>query len=191
MQYVAIDFETASKYSDSACSIGLVRMDEEGQKLDSYYSLICPPDLIFDDACTSIHHLDPLVVAKAPTIDELWPDISTFIGTSPLVAHNAGFDIKVLRSTLARYGISPMHNDYYCTLSLSRKLWSGRPSYKLTSLAEELGWRYNAHNALEDAEICGRLFSRLCGVNLLEDEILDRFFKRIYKNADNGFPRKV
>ena len=191
MQYVAIDFETASRAQDSACSIGLVRMDEEGEKLDSYYSLICPPDLVFDDDCTNVHHLDPLVVSKAPKFNELWPDVSSFIGQTPLVAHNAIFDMGVLKATLNRYGIEPIHNDYYCTLSLARKLWRGKPSYKLTYLANEFGWEYDAHNALADAEVCGRLFSKLCGINLFEEDVMRRFFKRIYNNSDNGFPRQI
>jgi len=191
MQYVAIDFETASRHQDSACSIGLVRMDEEGEAIDTYYSLICPPDLFFDDNCTQVHHLDPLVVSKAPKFNELWNDISAFIGNSPLVAHNALFDMGVLKATLERYGLKPIHNDYYCTLSLSRKLWKGKPSYRLTALAEELGWSYDAHNALADADTCGRLFSRLCGINLFEEDVMKRFFKRIYGNSQKGFPRQI
>lgn len=191
MQYVAIDFETASRAKDSACSIGLVRMDEEGRAIDSYYSLICPPDLYFDPACTAVHHLDPIEVSKAPTFGDIWPEVKAFIGAEPLVAHNALFDIGVLRATLESYRLVPTHNDYYCTLSLSRKLWKGKPSYKLTYLAGELGWFYDAHNALADAEICGKLFSKLCGINLVEEEILSRFFKRIYGKSDKGFPRQI
>ena len=191
MQYIAIDFETASRRQDSACSIGLVRMDEEGEVVDSYYSLICPPDLIFDPNCTNIHHLDPIEVSKAPKFCDLWQDINGFIGKTPLVAHNAPFDIGVLRATLARYNIECVHNDYYCTLSLSRKLWRGKPSYKLSSLADELGWVYNQHNALSDAETCGMLFLRLCGINLYQEDVMSRFFKRVYGNSDKAFPKQI
>ncbi len=191
MQYVAIDFETASRRQDSACSIGLVRMDEEAHKLDSFYSLICPPDLIFDPECTNVHHLDPLVVKEAPEFYQLWDEICAFIGNDPLVAHNATFDIGVLRAMVNRYDLKPLYNDYYCTLSLARKLWKGKPSYKLTYLASEFGWTYDAHNALADAEVCGRLFAKLCGISLFDEEVMRRFFKRIYKNSDNAFPRKV
>ena len=45
MQFVAIDFETANNSADSACSIGLVKMDEEGAVIDSFYSLVRPPVL--------------------------------------------------------------------------------------------------------------------------------------------------
>lgn len=190
MEFVAIDFETASRRPDSACSIGLVRMDGEGKTVDSFYSLICPPDLYFDPACTAVHKLKPEDVVKAPKFDVVWPGIVSFISTDPLVAHNARFDIGVLKACIERYGLPSIHNDYYCTLSLSRKLWKGRSSYKLISLASSLGLVYDAHNALEDASTCGRLFATLCGDNLIDPMILDRFFSRVYPSGD-GYPKSI
>lgn len=190
MQYVAIDFETASRCSNSACSIGLVRFDEEGVKMDEYYSLIKPPHPDFDPLCVSIHHIRPEDVEGAPSFCEIWNDISSFISSSPLVAHNAQFDMNVLSSTLDYYGIPIPPVEYYCTLSLSRKLWQ-KPSYALTNLAIDLGWSYDAHNALADAETAGRLFSRLCGEYLFDDVLFSRFMKRLYKKSDNPFPRSL
>ena len=127
MRYVAIDFETASGAMDSACAVGLVRMDEEGCILDEYSSLIRPCNAAFDSRCFSVHHLDPISVLSAPSAADVWPEMREFIGDLPLVAHNAEFDISVLRSTLASWGLEPCHNRYYCTLSLARKVWKGLP----------------------------------------------------------------
>lgn len=183
-EYIAIDFETASVLRDSACSIGLVKFDREGNVKDSYYSLIRPPVLRFDDVCTSVHHLNALDIAKSSTFSELWPEISSFINNSPLVAHNAQFDMGVLSHTLHSWNLECPSYKYYCTLSLSRKLWKNKDSYRLTSLAKGFGWEYDAHNALEDAMICGKLFSRLCGEALLDDQITKNFFSRIYKKGE-------
>ena len=189
MKYVAIDFETASASSESACSVGLVKMDEEGGVLDRFYTLLSPKRLEFDPRCFAIHHLNPIEIASSPSIAAVWPEMKEFIGSLPLVAHNAAFDITVLRASLASWGIESCHNDYYCTLSLARKLWKNRRSYSLTALAEDLGWIYEAHNALADSEICGRLFARLCGTALYDDETARRFFLRIYKR--NGYPKSI
>ena len=70
MIYTAIDFETAASSSASACSVGLVRMDGEGEVLDTYYSLIQPKSKEFSPVCFSIHHLDPVDILSAPTIAE-------------------------------------------------------------------------------------------------------------------------
>lgn len=189
MRYVAIDFETASGAMDSACAVGLVRMDEEGCILDEYSSLIRPRNAAFDSRCFSVHHLDPISVLSAPSAADVWPVMREFIGDLPLVAHNAEFDISVLRSTLASWGIEPCHNRYYCTLSLARKVWKGRHGYSLSAIASDLGWEYRAHDALEDSRICGRLFSRLCGTALFDDDVAERFFQRIYRKGE--YPRIV
>ena len=192
MNYVAIDFETAACRMDSACALGLVRFDSEGTELESWYSLIRPPVLQFDDVCTRVHHLSPLDITKAPTLKELWPEIREFIKNDPLVAHNAQFDMNVLRHTLVAWDLDVPSYKYFCTLSLSRKLWKGRRSYKLTSLAEDMGWEYDAHNALADAEVCGKLFSRLCGEVLYNDDVAARFFSRIYKKGEKHvFPETL
>ena len=44
MEFVAIDFETANKSYDSACSIGLVTV-RDGAIVDEYYKLIRPKRL--------------------------------------------------------------------------------------------------------------------------------------------------
>ena len=192
MNYVAIDFETAACRMDSACALGLVRFDSEGTELESWYSLIRPPVLQFDDVCTQVHHLSPLDITKAPTLKELWPEIREFIKNDPLVAHNAQFDMNVLRHTLVAWDLDVPSYKYFCTLSLSRKLWKGRRSYKLTSLAEDMGWEYDAHNALADAEVCGKLFSRLCGEVLYNDDVAARFFSHIYKKGEKHvFPETL
>lgn len=192
MEYVAIDFETASVLRDSACSIGLVLFNGEGEKKDSFYSLIRPPVLRFDEVCTAVHNLDPLDISNSPTFPVLWDDISSFIGKRPLVAHNAQFDMSILSHTLASWNMEIPPYLYYCTLSLSRKLWRNRESYKLVSLTNEFGWKYSAHNALEDAEACGVLFSRLCGEVLLSDTLSSAFFSRIYKKGEkHRYPEKL
>lgn len=41
LDYIAIDFETANTYANSACSVGLVRFID-GKEADSVYTLIRP-----------------------------------------------------------------------------------------------------------------------------------------------------
>lgn len=189
MEYCAIDFETASRWPESACSIGLVRMDGSGEVLDRFYSLICPKVPVFDPFCTAIHQIPAEDILAAPTMAEIGNDIRDFIGGDPLVAHNAQFDINVLNATLASWGMESFMNPYYCTLSLARKVMPHQRSYKLTELAAGFGWEYDAHNALADSEICGRLFRRLCGDALLNEEDMKAFFRRIYREKKGRYPR--
>ena len=156
-------------------------MDGDGKVLDRFYSLICPKEPSFDPFCTAVHHLEPADILSAPTIAEIADDIKAFIGSTPLVAHNAQFDIKVMNASLASWGIESVRNPYFCTLSLARKVMRGEPSYRLTALAAHFGWEYEAHNALADSEICGRLFKELCGDVLLDDEA-DRLVRGVHQS---------
>ncbi len=188
MEYVAIDFETANRYADSACALGLCLFDEDGRKVDSWYSLICPRIPYFDPVCTNVHHLDPGDVLSAPKLPELWKDIVDFIDDRPLVAHNARFDMNVLKTSGNCSGLEVPPYEYYCTLSLSRRLVPGYSCYKLTYLVQELlQMDYRAHLASDDAYVCGKLFYRLCGKHLLDKEELDEYL--IEKRLD--YPRRL
>lgn len=189
MRYTALDFETANSSFESACSIGLVKMDEEGEKVASYYSLIRPLRLEFDPKCMSINRLDPFEIASAPTISELYEEIEGFIGSDIIVSHNAKFDMQVLKASLASWGKELFDGEYYCTLSLSRLIFKNLPSHRLEAIAELFGWEYDAHNALEDAIIAGRLFSKLCGSALFDRTSFDRFIKRVYRASPSPYPK--
>ena len=157
--FITIDFETAINARDSAISIGLVKY-RDYRIVDTYYSLIRPPILYIREDFTDIHGLTIDDVKDAPDFKYLWENgICDFLKDKriPLAAHNASFDMSVLKSVLQKYELSIPQFRYFCTCSLARRTWSGLESYSLTNLAEEFGIEYQAHNALEDAKACGKL----------------------------------
>jgi DNA polymerase-3 subunit epsilon len=157
MNFVTIDFETAKKSRESACSVGLVKY-KNGKVADTFYSLICPPSLYIRPDFTEIHGLTVDDVKDAPTFADLWDSaIKPFIGGFPLAAHNAPFDMGVLYAVLEWYELKTPALQYFCTCSLARRTWPELNSHSLTSLAENFGIVYNAHNALDDAMTCGKL----------------------------------
>ncbi len=156
LDFTAIDFETAYYRKESACSIGLVRF-RDGEAVDSFYSLIRPPSLYVRPDFTAIHGLTVADLTDAPTFDRIWPQVRDFIGDLPLTAHNARFDRSVLQQSAARYGIRCPDYPFYCSCLTARRALPGGP-HRLTALADRYGIVYDAHNALADAETCGRLF---------------------------------
>ena len=183
MEFIAIDFETANRYNHSAVSVGLARMDHKGQVLDSYYKLLRPKYLFFEPMCMSVNGLSEMEIRNADTLETLWPEMSDFIGDLPLVAHNAAFDMSVLKGSLASWGIQVPPFEYYCTLQLSRRLMPCHRSHSLTNLVHEvLDLDYNAHNAADDAYVCGRLFCYMLSREGITDrDDLDDFmqFRRL------------
>jgi DNA polymerase-3 subunit epsilon len=157
MDFVTIDFETAKYSRESACSVGLVKY-QNGKATDTFYSLIRPPVLYIRPDFTEIHGLTVDDVKDAPTFADIWDSaVKPFIGDMVLAAHNAPFDMGVLRAVLDWYGLDVPALPYFCTCNLARNTWPGLQSYALTALAQRFDIHYNAHNALDDAMTCGKL----------------------------------
>ena len=72
LDYIAIDFETANQFKNSACSVGLVRFIN-GKETDSCYSLIHPAKMYFIPEWTrDIHHISYEYVRDKPYFPEIW-----------------------------------------------------------------------------------------------------------------------
>ncbi len=190
MQYVSIDFETANTLRSSACAIGMCLFNERGECVDDYYSLIRPERPYFDPRCTAVHNINPYEILAAPPLGRLWSEITAFIGDRILVAHNAPFDMSVLFESASSSGLAGLDNEYYCTLSLSRRLLD-LESYRLSNIARYYGWNYRSHMALDDALVAGYLFHNLCGRNLEERDAFDGFIRRLYGRRQSGYPRRI
>jgi len=152
--FLALDFETANPKRDSACSIGLVRV-ESGKIVHQSCHLIRPPyrDFMF----TGIHGISWRDVAASPTFKDVWPTISPlFEGVDFLAAHNASFDASVLRACCATYNISVPTSPFTCTVKLARSQWNLFPT-KLPDVARHLNLQLNHHEALSDALACAQI----------------------------------
>jgi len=155
--FIAIDFETATRAKESAVSIGLVQF-RNFKPIASFYSLIQPPRLYIRPDFTEIHGLTLDDVKDVPTFGEIWDRaVNPFINGLPLAAHHARFDIGILKAILEWYGLEIPELRYFCTCTLARRIWPDFGSYSLGSLAEKFGIVYDAHNALDDAMTCGKL----------------------------------
>ena len=163
--FVAIDFETADRGQDSACSVGLVRV-ERGLITKKAVQLIQPPridsgDLFSpappDSEFTYIHGIKPAMVAHQPTFGQAWPALAPILeGAHFLAAHNAPFDNGVLTACCAAAGIPKPAHRFVCTVRLAREVWKIYPT-KLPNVCEKLGIALNHHEALSDAEACANI----------------------------------
>jgi DNA polymerase III subunit epsilon len=152
--FVAIDFETANRSRESACSIGMVRV-EKGEIVQREHYLIRPHQPEFE--FTYIHGIRWKDVAKELTFGERWPQIEAVIkGTDFIAAHNASFDRGVLNACCDIYNIQRPKQDFLCTVQLARKTWKLHPT-KLPNVCEYLGLELNHHHALSDAEACAQI----------------------------------
>ena len=156
MNFVAIDFETATSRMNSACSVAVIDV-RDGQMADSYYTLIRPPRLCFSSFNIHIHGITPSMVADEPDFAGIWPELRKRLEGRIVVAHHAQFDMGVLKSELLTNALEFPVFSHCCTVSLSRKAWPELVNHKLDTVGNFLHIDFQHHNALEDARTCAEI----------------------------------
>jgi len=159
MNFVAIDFETANEKRTSACSIGIVEV-EDGKIVNSEHIFFKPFPNYFTN--TWIHGIAEDDVVNELSFSEKWDTIRHYFEDRLIVAHNASFDLSVLRQILSESEIEFPKVKYACTYRLSEKVISDLPNYKLSTLAKHFGFELKHHEALSDSIVCAKI-----GVELL------------------------
>lgn len=159
MDFVTVDFETANSSRSSACSIGIVEVSQG--KIAFEQEWLINPDQHFDPMNISIHNITPAMVKGQPTFQELWPTLLPFFENKSIVAHNASFDMSVLRYCLDHASLHYPAFDYYCTYLLSKKILTHLPSHKLNVISNHYGITFNHHDALEDARATANVLLKL------------------------------
>ncbi|MCJ2045692.1 3'-5' exonuclease [Methylobacterium sp. J-078] len=156
MTVIALDFETANERRDSACAVGLAWI-AGGRVVRRESRLIRPPDLRFSPGNIRVHGILPADVRDKPdfptVIAEFLPDLTSGL----ILAHNAGFDLGVLRASLAAYGVRPPAFSYLCTVQIARRVFPAEEGCGLGKVAARLGIRFAHHDAGEDAYACAEI----------------------------------
>ena len=161
MNFVALDFETANSERSSVCSLGIAVVSD-GIITDQAYWLIKPKVLRFDTYNTYIHGITLEDVINEPEFCDLWPQIQPYLENKIVVAHNASFDLSVLRYILDEYNLPYPNLRYSCSWIISKKHWPTLMSHKLNFISEYIGFQFKHHNALEDALACAHIVIRIC-----------------------------
>ena len=156
MRWAAIDFETATRSRTSACALGVVVVDG-GREVHRQAWLIQPPENQYEAGNIAIHGIKPWDTEFAPTFDHVWAEAMYLIQDRPIVAHNASFDVSVLRACCEHYIVDLPDTSYHCTVQLARRAYPDLPAYKLPIVAGHVGASLNHHDALSDAAACSRI----------------------------------
>ena len=158
LDFTAIDFETANSSSASACAVGLVRV-RDGEVVDKTGWLIRPPagHDVFFELNSRIHGIRAEDVLHAPTWTQQLGALTAFAGDDVLVAHNAGFDMAVIKRACDATGDDCPPYRYACSLQVARKVYQ-LDSYRLPFVAAEAGFPdFPHHNATADALACAHV----------------------------------
>lgn len=158
INFIAIDFETATAQRTSICEAGICVV-KDGKVVETKSWLVRPEGNMYSSWNIRIHGIHPEDTQSSPSFSEVWSEIMSYLADCPiLVTHNAAFDISCIRHSLEYYGLKHPNITYYCSLRAARHLYDFGCN-KLDYLCEQFDISFeNHHRAGDDAKMCARLF---------------------------------
>ncbi|WP_298919065.1 3'-5' exonuclease [uncultured Roseobacter sp.] len=163
--FVSFDTETTglSVEKDAIVQLGAVRVLNgrivEGEVLDTYVN----PGRTIPPASSEIHRVTDADVANAPDIGEVGRSFHQFAKGAVLVAHNAPFDIGLLRASQAQMGVEWTH-PVLDTVLLSAVVFGTTEEHSLDVLCDRLAITIPIqmrHTALGDAKATAEALIKL------------------------------
>ena len=158
-EFVVLDLETTGFKPGPAAitEMAAVRITH-GRLTDEFHTLVNPGRRV-PPAVTRLTGITDHMLRDQPRIDAVLPDFQTFIGSAPLVAHHADFDLAFLNYDAQRLMSGPLLNPVLCTRRLAKRLLPGLRSRTLDALAAQCGVSGpDRHRALGDARITAEVF---------------------------------
>lgn len=168
MREIVFDTETTGldpRTGDRMVEIGcveLVNLVPTGRTFHAYFN----PERDMPPGAEQVHGLSSAFLADKPRFSETLEALLEFIGDSPLIAHNAGFDFAFLNAEIAACARDPVCTSRMIdTVAMAKKR---HPGAKLS--LDALCTRYGIdrshrvkHGALLDAELLAQVYVELRG----------------------------
>jgi len=168
MRQIVLDTETTGLNhlnGDRVLEIGAVEIVHQIPTGKVFHEVLDPERDVSADA-VAVHGYTSDDLKGKPVFAEIVDDLLSFLGESPLVIHNAEFDLGFLNAELSRLGRAAIELDRVVdTLALARKKHPGLPN-NLDALCDRYRIdrsRRLKHGALLDAEILVEVYCELAG----------------------------
>lgn len=158
IEYVVLDTETTGTLkADRIVEIALVAF--KGDEVIEEWSTLINPQR--DVGKTNIHGITASMVSSAPIFADVVNDIFRIINNRVLVAHNLGFDARMLIQEFNRANTQGDIGKGFCTMTAARRLLPSDKS-SLSDACNEFGINIiDAHSALGDCKMTMELFNHL------------------------------
>lgn len=186
MNFVAIDFETANRWRQSACSIGIAVV-ENGKVVKSVHKYIKPTPNYYEGINISVHGITASDTDDQPTWEEQWDEIRPYLENRVVIAHNASFDMSVLRKLCDEYQLEYPNIKYYCSMLISRRMFEYLPNHKLSTVSGHFGFELDHHHAESDAIACAKIMQQIISEQAFVDTF-DQLDEKISVKAGEIYP---
>ena len=190
--FVVVDLETTAMKPENGYIVDIAALRvRNGEVVDRFESLVNPGRSIVGH---QVHGLSDEDVASASTAAEVLPRFAEWVGGSPLVAHNVGFDVPFVLRHLPN-DVDWRPSAVYDTLELAYQLYPDAGAYKLADLMRFVFGRDHgaAHRAMPDAEATADLFIHLTDglaqrLDAVRNDVADevRRGRESYNRAEQG-----
>jgi DNA polymerase III subunit epsilon len=168
MREIVLDTETTGLdplRGDRLVEVGCIEIFNRmptGQTFHRYFN----PERTMPAEAFAVHGLSDAFLADKPFFSEVVDELLAFIGDSPLVIHNASFDVSFINAELDRLKRAPIPRERLVdTLLLARRKHPG-----VSNRLDDLCSRYSIdnshrtkHGALLDAELLAEVYVDLTG----------------------------
>lgn len=159
--YSIIDIETTGgKYNEEGITeIAIYKFD--GHKIVDQFISLVNPEIPIQPFVVNLTGINNEMLRQAPKFYEVAKRIVEITEETIIVAHNASFDYRILKTEFSRLGFE-FERETLCTVELSKKLLPDVKSYSLGKLVRELGIPMSdRHRAAGDAKATVTLFKLL------------------------------
>lgn len=180
--YAILDIETTGgQYNEEGITeIAIYKFDGH-EVVDQFISLV-NPEIPIQPFVVKLTGINNAMLRSAPKFYEVAKRIIEITQDCVIVAHNASFDYRILRTEFRRLGFD-YSKSTLCTVELSKKLIPDQPSYSLGKLVRNLGIPMaDRHRATGDAMATVKLFKMLLSKDL-EKEIVKSYIKTEIKTG--------
>ncbi|UFH45920.1 GIY-YIG nuclease family protein [Flavobacterium galactosidilyticum] len=174
--YAILDIETTGGQfnEEGITEIAIYKFDGH-EVVDQFISLV-NPEIPIQPFVVKLTGINNAMLISAPKFFEVAKRIIEITNDCVIVAHNASFDYRILRTEFRRLGYN-FEARTLCTVELSKKLLPEQPSHSLGKLVRALGIPMaDRHRASGDALATIKLFKILLEKDI-EKEIVKDFIK--------------
>ena len=171
--YAILDIETTGGQfnEEGITEIAIYKFDGH-EIVDQFISLV-NPEIPIQPFVVKLTGINNAMLRSAPKFFEVAKRIIEITNDCVIVAHNASFDYRILRTEFRRLGYD-FQAKTICTVELSKKLIPEQPSYSLGKLVRALGIPMaDRHRASGDALATTKLFQMLLEKDLTKEIVKD------------------
>ncbi len=159
--FAVLDLETTGLFTarhDRIIEIGVVLLDENGNEIDSWATLVNP---LRDIGATDVHGITAADLFSAPKFEDIAGHLIRLLAGRVLVTHNLPFDANFLTAEFARIGfqVPVSRAQGLCTMRLASH-YIGSITRRLADCCDAIGYSIeHAHSALDDARAASQLLA--------------------------------